>query len=272
MLTFKQLQGDSTEVEQEGVLQHYAARPKQIEELCLTDYVSYYRRAKKSGRVALEDKLSHDDKKETDEEDRAEDTKVISLCNGYVLQKRRKQADIRYVHFSEDKDREKHFREILMLFQSWRVDDAIIGSSQTWEEKYQQIVKETPQILDKMKEYNHHSETLDQAIAAVESIKDSDLEEQWDKVAPNTQYVEVQNEHESTIHTDIYPSLKLHDSSDIGFDLGLKQKNTTDMDVVINMLPEKGYTDMGQSFNLEQKQVFYYVVHWLKTKTDPLYV
>ena len=134
------------------------------------------------------------------------------------------------------------------------------------------FVKETPEILEKMKENNHHSETLDQAIAALESITYSDLEEQWDEVSPNTQYVEILEEHETTIHADIYPFLKLHENSNIGFDLGLKQKNTTDMDVVVSMLPENEYTDMVQSLNVEEKQVFYYVLHWLKTSTDTLYV
>lgn len=101
------LPNDSTDIEQHGVIQHYADRPKQLEDICLADYVSQYRIVKRSDKRVV--KAVHNDSNEAsnqsdEEKEVGEITNIYSLGNGSVLRKRKKHAAIRYVHFHEDKD------------------------------------------------------------------------------------------------------------------------------------------------------------------------
>ena len=76
-----------------------------------------------------------------------------------------------------------------MLFQPWRDETEIIGSSETYLEQFRQLTHENQTIVTKMEEYSHKSKELDDAVEKLEEVDDSVLQEQWNHVAPNTHNV-----------------------------------------------------------------------------------
>ena len=80
-----------------------------------------------------------------------------------------------------------------MLFQPWRDETEIIGSSETYLEQFRQLTLENQTIITKMEEYSHKSKELDDAVEKLEEVDDSVLQEQWNHVAPNTHNVENQD-------------------------------------------------------------------------------
>ena len=124
------------------------------------------------------------------------------LKGGYRLVKRRKRAALRYVHYHPEKDREHHFREILMLFRPWRVENSIIRGSSSYEEEFQKAEKE---VCGKMKEYNYYSDALEKAMKDLKEMEEENLEEEWNKNAPNTQYAEKKDEEEGSKPSDTFP-------------------------------------------------------------------
>jgi predicted nucleic acid-binding Zn-ribbon protein len=81
-----------------------------------------------------------------------------------------------------------------MLFQPWRDETEIIGSSETYLEQFRQLTHENQTIVTKMEEYSHKSKELDDAVEKLEEVDDSVLQEQWNHVTPNTQHVENQDD------------------------------------------------------------------------------
>ena len=58
------------------------------------------------------------------------------LRDGTVLVRRKKPKIIRYVRFSKEKDPEKYFRELLMLFLPWRKEETdLLGQMDTYENR-----------------------------------------------------------------------------------------------------------------------------------------
>jgi len=144
------LPDDCKDVFAEGMLKHYSNRPEALEETCLADFVLWYRREKITSKTSKKQKqliMEHDDH-HTDDDDPDENTssEIHDLHNGYQLVRRRKQLCIRYVRFHVEKDTENHYREILMLFQLWRDETEIIGSSETYLEQIRQLTLENRTI------------------------------------------------------------------------------------------------------------------------------
>ena len=94
------------------MLKHYSNRPEALEETCLADFVSWYRREKITSKTSKKQKqliMEYDDH-HTDDDDPDEITssEIHDLHNGYQLVRRRKQLCIRYVRFYVEKDTERY--------------------------------------------------------------------------------------------------------------------------------------------------------------------
>jgi hypothetical protein len=281
------LPDDSTDIEVEGLLKHYADRPRQLQQICLADFVSWYKRVKQSSGTPKAtqyqdipeeygDEEDDDDAIHSDDQNTAEWKERYTLKNGYILKRRKHQTIIRYVVYHLEDDSENYYRVLLMLFEPWRTEDGIKGDCDSYEDQYVQVTISSTRLTSKMDEYNHHSEQLDAALLSIQKAEDSDLEDKWDTVAPNTQHAEREAQAEGTRPADVFPSLQPTDNSrlkaDIGLDLGIAVSSFEERQVVINMMPEDQYLQTIRSLNTEQRDFFYHVVHWIKTKSEPLHV
>lgn len=59
---------------------------------------------------------------------------------------------------------------------------------------------------------------------------------------------------------------------DIGLELGIARKQLDEDISQLGELDDNSYRDMVRNLNVQQKEFFNHVLHWHKTKTDPMYV
>ena len=69
------------------------------------------------------------------------DSEEQKCDDGTVLKKRRKAIVIRYVLYQQCMDSENYFREALMLFYPWRTETNLIGKCETYQERFEKLVK-----------------------------------------------------------------------------------------------------------------------------------
>ena len=195
------------------------------------------------------------------------------LKGGYRLVKRRKRAALRYVHYHPEKDREHHFREILMLFRPWREENNIIRVSNSYEEEFQKAEEE---VCEKMKEYNYYSDALEKAMKDLKNMEEENLEEEWNKNAPNTQYAEKKDEEEGSKPSDTFPEFQPEEenqkANDMSSELGGGGEDSGPPDIIANMMPEEDYFRIIRSLNTKQREIFMYVLNKVKTQSTPFHI
>ena len=268
------LPNDSTDVIVEGNIEHYAKRPEEMENVCLADFVSMYRRVKKNSTEVITPE-NEDDKNEG-KVTVVDDGSCYQLGKGYVLQKKRKQSVIRSVNYHYDKDKENHCREILMLYKPWRDESKIIGKCETFQERYDKVIATDPDIELRMLNYSHSAHEVEQAVDDLQSKEDVDLEDAWDKLVPNTQCQERKDEEMGSKVSDIYPSyLPTNDEvlghSDVAHELGYAGEQDS-TDIILNMMKDEDYTDLLRSLNRKQREFFYHVMRCIKTEDAPFHL
>ena len=170
---------------------------------------------------------------------------------------------IRSVWFNVDTHPEKHYRELIMLFTSWRNEETdLIGNSSSYQEQYFLLKEE---IDKQMRQYAICSEDLNEIEQNLRSTNCS--EEQFDSIAPNTQHIELEDEAEGM--EDLHPDF--NESYDMSDDLGIPSTSLNNEPLVLNELPDDDYHQMVQTLNKEQKEFFYHILHQIKTSETPFY-
>ncbi|XP_033741835.1 uncharacterized protein LOC117328415 [Pecten maximus] len=270
--SLEQLPPDSTDIEADNVVKRYSKRPKQLQNMCLADYVSKLD-IKYPKKKHIDDEVNDDeDVPLTDSDDEinnaTENCVRMELRNGIIIKQRKNRKVIRYVRYNVKTDSENHYREKLLLFFPWRNEKLdLLGGHDTYEDHYNHV-KKTVDL--KCSEYEHHVQELDDALQRAED----DLSEQFDKLAPQTQHSNEEDKESETTNSNkfIYykPQAAVHEQYDIGIDLGvplavgLPEQTST-------FLSNNEFLDLVRKLNREQREFFNHVLHWVKTKDEPLY-
>ncbi|XP_070537517.1 uncharacterized protein [Ptychodera flava] len=128
------------------------------------------------------------------------------------------------------------------------------------------------EVDSKEKEYNKNAKELDQAIEAVQNT----AIDMFDNVAPNTQHQEHQDILEGSRPSDTLsmfaPCDESHSKYDIGQDIGISTNNPIIEDLQQPRMADNELYPLLQKLNKKQKQIFYHIVHWMKTRTEPLHI
>ena len=269
----QELTDDSTDIECMGLIKKYAARPKLLENYCLADFAAWFDVStnKKKDTGALQDGNETENEDDPPEEEPVpgnnepsnEITDEHMKCytvGALNFKKRNKAKIIRYVRFHKGNDLEKYCREQLMLFVPWRREADIIGSFETYEECYTSLELT---IKEKEAEYNYNSDAIDNAI---ESLENQD--QLPDDIAPNTEHRDQQDRKEKDKTETKNGPQELYD---IGQDIGIAVNNVSTEELLKPRLPDQDYHLLVNNLNTKQKQFFYHVLHWCKTKSEPLY-
>ena len=131
--------------------------------------------------------------------------------NDKNVKKRSKARIIRSVWYNKEKDPEKHYRELIMLFTSWRNEDTdLIGNCSSYQEHFL-LVKET--IDEQMKQYAVCIEDLN---AVQEHLNNEEENNNFDLIASTTEDIERQDEAEGD--HDLHPDF--NEEYDLADDVG----------------------------------------------------
>ncbi|KAJ8025627.1 ATP-dependent DNA helicase PIF1 [Holothuria leucospilota] len=263
----QQLPDGSTDIECMGLIKKYAARPKVLESYCLADFAAWFdvsTNKKKNGSAMLDGNESEDDNEDEWDIQEQDDNTTCYTVGALQFKKRRKAKVVRYVRFNKQNDVENYCREQLMLFHPWRNETDLKGIFETFQEQYKLL--ETS-VKEKEAGYNHNSEAVDQAI---ESLDTEDYDFIHGDIAPNTEHKEQLDRKEMEM-ADKKKSSEPHELYDIGQDMGIAVNNANMEELQKPRLPESQYHELVNKLNIRQKEFFYHVLHWCKTKNQPFY-
>ena len=276
----KELPDNSCDIESDNIIKRYQRRPKQLENLCLADFVAWYNcksegndhiKAKPNSSLAdvylpennVDDNLDDDlsDLEQTSEKDEYE------MKGGIKLIKRQKPRIIRSVRFNKNKDPENFCREQIMLYTAWRNETTdLLKDFQTYQDRFE-VLKDV--IEQNRKQYEHHTEALDQAVQDIESEESSTV------VAPNAQYRDEQDKEIGSKASELFGCFdpgkdKQHVEYDLINDIGIYPRTNDDEELLVKRLTDADFRKLVQSLNIEQKEFFYHVLNSVKTGKVPL--
>lgn len=157
-----------------------------------------------------------------------------------------------------------------MLFTPWRNEKKdLINKLQSFEARYKSCEN---QIQQKLSEYQQGGKALNDMENMLHNVDAEDL--CTDFVAPG-------NEHEEEIHREEGSTLsekwgcfdpgKHAPDYDIGLELGIQRKQLDEDISQMGEMKDIPYKEMLRDLNHQQREFFYHILHWLKTKKEPLY-
>ena len=280
MDTIKELPDNSIDIESDNVIKRYQQRPKQMENVCLADFVAWYycksdsneqRHLKTSSPCAddylpesiIDDNLDDDvcDLEQTSENDKYE------MKGGITLVKRQKPRIIRSVRFNKNKDPENYYREQIMLYTAGRNETTdLLKDFQTYQDRFE-VVKD--EIKQNRKQYENHIDVLDQAVQNIESVESGNI------VAPIAQYRDEQDREIGSKLSELFGCFdpgkdKQHAEYDLINDIGIYPRTNDDEELVVKRLKDADCRKLVQSLNVEEKDFFYHVLNSVKTDKLPL--
>jgi len=265
------LPAESTDVIADNLINRYSKRPKCIEHYCLADYAAEldikYPKDRSSERY--DEEVNDDDIAESEVEKFEDDQTIMKLKSVITIKRRKSKKVIRYVRFSKKDDKENHYREKLLLFHPWRNEQSdLLGDYDTFEAHNLQLKK----FIDfKVQQYEHHVEELEQARELAE--KDYNA---YDDVAPGAQEQESEALQEEPVESEEFLFFNPDKVAgpreyDIGIELGSGHVSAATIEQTENILSDEDYLSLLRSLNQKQRQFYNHVIHWMKTKDEPIY-
>ena len=266
--SLEKLPGNSTEIEADNLMKRYSKRPKVLENWCLADYASeltviYPKKPEEAERTEV-----NDDQQPDFEED-SEEKLCITLKSGIQIKHRNVSKIIRYVRYSIKIDSEQHYREKILLFHPWRNEEKdVLGPYGTYEEHYNHLKKN---LKPKMEKYERNAEELDEAQEFAENAENIDFSE----VAPQNEQTEEEDAEQGSSESRAFvmfdprrPEKLEH--YDIGQDIGVAPE-PFDIEINTHKWSNPEYYRNIRLLNKKQREFFIHVLHWIKTKTEPLH-
>ncbi len=159
-------------------------------------------------------------------------------------------------------DSEKHYRELVMLFTSWRNETTdLLKNCSSYQERYLQVKNA---IDEQMKQYAICSDDLNEIQQQINNDENND---NYDLIAPVTQDIEHQDEFEGTL--DLNP--EFNGNYDLSGDLGIPSTASNTEQLILHEEQDDVYRAMVLKLNKKQKEFFYHVLHLIKTSDSPFY-
>ena len=269
------LPDDSTDIAKRSVLDAYMERPNELASMCYADFVSRTKVTKKTMNKTAENDVHEEEDDFVDDEFREEDNSgkcseewekhlPLTLSNGNVLKLKKNPEVIRSIGYNEEIDSEKHYREILMLYSSWRQESdlQLEGSSQM---RYESVKNE---VDARRRRYDPMGRILEEAKKRVVE----EYPDQFTEVAPGTEYDEAVDADEGREISEEFalylPQTKQQENYDIGIEFN--RANTEDeVEIQARILTDEQFYAGVRTLNKEQREFFTHILQSTRDQTEP---
>ena len=260
----KDMEDDCEEIYTGGLLKRYSKRPARFEHLTLADWAAWYDSCGKPYAKQSNELDTDNLPVETSITDNDDDNEnAISELSNKVPSKSNKRTKARIIRscwFNKEKEPEKHYRELMMLFTPWRNEETdIIGICSSYKERYMLL---SDVISKQMEQYAVCNQDFNEMEQEMSSVEDS-----YDSIAPATQSVELQDEAEG--NTDLHPDF--NENYNFADDIGIPSIDSNSEPLILNELEDNEYRHLVQMLNKKQKEFFYHILHLIKTTDEPFY-
>ena len=181
-LELEEMDDDCTDIYKSNIIERYSIRPNYIpsvNNMCLAEFAAYYYKDYKTEIHETADaqpEVLNDDIIEQPHIYRIKDTfsfpTKLKLLNGTEVMKCRKvRAVIRYHTPNKQKEPERYFHHLLMLYYPWRLESELLGNEQTYISKFceinvQAVVEQNKSIFEP---------DSDAVIEALEALRNNDM-------------------------------------------------------------------------------------------------
>ena len=260
------LSDDCEEIQSGGLLKRYTKRPECMQNITLADWAAWYDSCGKKGyrktnKKCDVDNLLLENEEEENDDELLNDNPGVST-GSKELKKRTQARIIRSVWFNKEAQPEKHYRELLMLFTSWRNEETdLLKNYSTFEEHY---LARRDEISEQMQQYAICSEDLNEVGNHLQECDD----DAYDIIAPVTQDAERQDEDEGC--TDTHPDLN-ETFDHLSDNLGIPSTQQNNEPLILNEMQDDEYRGLVQMLNKKQREFFYHALHLIKTSEKPFY-
>ena len=144
------LDDESTDIYKSNIIERYSQRPRSIEQLCLAEFAAYYYKEYRSNPDDILDDVQpnilSDDLVEAAHDNNCDaslPSKIKLVNSNEVMKCRKVKAVIRFHTPNKDKEPERYFHHLLMLYLPWRKENDLRGCDGTFQGKCQDVsVKE----------------------------------------------------------------------------------------------------------------------------------
>ena len=166
-----------------------------------------------------------------------------------MLIKRQKPRTIRSVRFNKNKDPENYCREQIMLYTPWRNEKKdLLKDFNMYQDRFE-TVKDL--VEEHRKQYENHSEILDQAVQGIESEANENI------VAPNAQYRNEQDKEIGSNVSELFGCFDLgndkqHSEYNLMNDIGMYPRTNFDEELVVKRLKDDEFRKLVQSLNIKR--------------------
>ncbi|XP_063420756.1 uncharacterized protein LOC134705970 [Mytilus trossulus] len=296
----EEMSSTSTNVEADNVVKRYQRRPKQLLKLCLADFASWYdvsypkkNNPCKSDKLnalselpevddndCLEDDPQHENVEDPQEEEPSTlldsydhmqscPDKEICMSDGGILKKRKTQRILKYVRFNKDHSTENYYRELIMLFHPWVNEERDIPDSYSL---LKQMYTQNSVCIEKQKKLYERNRGLIEQVESYNGDQNNFDDNMNTEFMPENLHAEENDRSEGLTLSEKYGCFDpgRPEQYDVGLDIGITRKQIGDEDCLMKM-PENDYRELVRNLNDEQKGYFYHVLHWFKTKDEPVY-
>jgi hypothetical protein len=261
----KQLPKNSTKIFEENILDRYAARPKDLESMCLSEFAQFYRL--ENVKSNEDDNPDADDDEEFHEyhEDAVDpEHKKITLENKLgTMVKRKYPCVLRTPKFSCIKEPEKYYHALLMLYLPWRNEENdLLKGLKSFFDSFRE---NQPAFVENMQRFEMDSKAIDKAF---EEIKEQGFaEEIWDKVLTDTQQANMKDQLEGR-----EPSKDHMDPDELQYNMvpEMEADGLGGYTIEVNheKLNDESYRQLVRSLNDKQRTLFDEILKWCRHYTQ----
>ncbi|XP_071480520.1 uncharacterized protein [Diadema antillarum] len=263
MAIINTMNDEDPDVFQTGLVEKYAARPDELEGLCLADFAAKYKTYQQS-------KGSDEEDDHTDEKERDHLSAIIKLQDNMGnMSKRSTPAIIRSHQWSLKKQSEEYYHSQLMLYFPWRneIQDLFQDSyKQSYEAKYEDLKRNKEM-------YEHHAEELADVLEDIE--QNGIPEDSWVNVAPQTEQARMEEQMEGR-QTDesLHNAIDTEATNTAQADTGSVPH---EYDVSTEVVSQDEWIKMIMSLNPKQYELHNFIVNWssavaLSRKEKPFHI
>lgn len=259
----KDLPEGSTDIFEKNILDRYAARPHQLQDLCLADFASNYQ-TRGQGKIDDKDETMSDQEDCDLQGEGSVEGKKIQLLHGLgMMVKRKLKKILRWPKFSLAKAPEKFYHSLLMLYFPWRKEITdLLADCSLYEDRFKEV---QDVVQHNLQQHEHDSDVFDRALQHLS--EHGPPENVWDNLAAanEQEYADgqIDGAHKSSEHAGIDPDSledkqilpEFADNTFSKFKLNVS---------ISSLLPNTEYHSLVRKLNNSQRNFFEIILMWCR--------
>jgi len=178
---------DSSDIFVLGLIDHYKARPTEMQELSLAEVAAYFNIEYKNKKTELLDDENDDEDNNYNLDDDENNQEIFAVTKKVNFVKRRKPKIIRYRRYMLENDPENYYREMCMLWLPWREENESSNYHQIYKENECKIIANYVNLNGKFLEQKEIDVAIELAVKERESTSSSDDDSSEDDNTSNNE-------------------------------------------------------------------------------------